>query len=141
MSDSLLLALDYLYGPAPEIEAAVRFYTEALGGQLRWRIRHGSTWVAAIRLTATGPLVLLANHLEPGQLLLIYRTESIAEVQRRLAALGWSIEGDPFEIPSGPCAVFRDPGGQRLAVYERVRPEVDQVFEGRFDDHDTVTET
>jgi predicted enzyme related to lactoylglutathione lyase len=136
----LLLSLDYLYVPAPDIEAAIRFYTEALGGELRWRIRHGATWVAAVELAETAPLVLLANHLDPGQLLFIYRAGSIAEVQHRLPARGWSIEGEPFDIPSGPCVIFRDPGGQRLAAYQRVRPEVDQVFEGRFDDHDTVTE-
>ena len=38
-----------------------------------------------------------------------------------------------FEIPQGPCLVFRDPGGQRLAVYERVRPQVEEHFEGRMD--------
>jgi predicted enzyme related to lactoylglutathione lyase len=140
VTDSLLLSLDYLYVPAPNIQAAVRFYVEALGGEPRWRIRDGSVWVAAVRLAEPGPLVLLANHLEPGQLLHIYRTGSIADLQRRLTATGYSLEGEPFDIPSGPCVIFRDPGGQRLAAYERVRPEVDEVFEGRFDEYDNVTE-
>src|SRR5437867_12871883 len=140
MDSQLLESLDYLYMPAPDFEAAVAFYTGTLGGQLRWRIRHGSTWVAAVQLSETGPLVLLANHLEPGQLLLIYRTERIVDVQRLLEERGWSIDGEPFEIPSGPCVVFRDPAGTRLAAYERLRPEVDEVFEGRFDDHQNVTE-
>ena len=126
-------SLDYLYVPAPDFEAAVRFYTIALGGILRWRIHHGDVWVAAITLTGTGPQVLLASHLEAGQTILIYRVSSVAEARRRLVDAGWSDVEEPFEIPQGPCAVFRDPGGQRLAVYERVRPFMDQQFEGRFD--------
>jgi hypothetical protein len=35
-------------------------------------------------------------------------------------------------LAQGPCLVFRDPG-QRLAIYERVRPGIDETFDGRFD--------
>ena len=126
-------SLDYIYVPAPDFEAAVRFYTGTLGGELRWRIHDGGVWVAAVRVAGTGPVVLLASHLESRQTILIYRVASIADVRRRLVADGWSDVGEPFEIPQGPCVVFRDPGGQRLAVYERVRPQVDEHFEGRLD--------
>ena len=129
----LFESLDYLYLPAPEVEAAITFYTDVLGGKLLWRIRDGRTWVAAVRLVAAGPLVLLANHLKPGHGLLIYRVRSLVEARRQLVDHGWSIEGEPFELPQGPCVVFRDPGQQRLAAYERVRPKADQHFEGRFD--------
>ncbi|MDP9225767.1 MAG: hypothetical protein M3P18_18390 [Actinomycetota bacterium] len=50
-----------------------------------------------------------------------------------LSNAGWAVEGPVFELPQGPCVIFRDPGGQRVAVYERVRPEVEATFEGRFD--------
>jgi predicted enzyme related to lactoylglutathione lyase len=126
-------SLDYLYVPAPDFESAVRFYTATLGGELRWRIRDGDVWVAAVQVAGNGPTVLLASHLEPQQTILIYRVSSIEEVSRRLAAEGWSEVEPPFEIPQGPCLVFRDPGGQRLAVYERVRPQLDDHFEGRYD--------
>ena len=133
MDSQLLESQDYLYVPAPDFEAAVTFYTGTLGGELRWRIGHGSTWVAAVRLVDAGPLVLLANHLEPGQLLLIYRTRSLAKLEHALTNAGWAVEGSVFELPPGPCVIFRDPGGQRVAAYERVRPEVEAAFEGRFD--------
>jgi hypothetical protein len=129
----LFLSLDYLYLAAPDVGAAVRFYTEALGGTLAWRVRDGGTVVAAVRLTGSGPLVLLADHLDVGAGLLIYRVRSLPELRERLARLGWTPEGEPFEIPQGPCLVFRDPGQQRLAAYERVRPNMDAHFEGRFD--------
>jgi hypothetical protein len=38
-----------------------------------------------------------------------------------------------IEIPNGPCATFRAPGGQRLAVYELTRPQADRLFVGRLD--------
>jgi hypothetical protein len=133
MTVPLFEALDYLYLPAPEIDPAIAFYTRTLGGELLWRIRDGETWVAAVRLGTAAPQVVLANHLAPGQGLLVYRVRSLAETQAALARSGWSAEGDAFELPQGPCLVFRDPGGQRLAAYERVRPQMDDRFLGRFD--------
>lgn len=126
-------SLDYIYVPAPDFEAAVRFYTVTIGGELRWRIHDGGVWVAAVRLADAGPQVLLASHLEARQTILIYRVRNLAEVRQRLVDDGWSDVDAPFEIPQGPCVVFRDPGGQRVAVYERVRPGIDEKFDGRFD--------
>lgn len=135
MTPAAFESLDYVYWSAPEIEASIAFYTKTLGGELLWRVRDGETWVAAVRLSESGPPVLLANHLERGRGLLVYRVRSLAQTRRDLAARGWSSdEGDePFELPQGPCLVLQDPGGQRLAIYERVRPNVDAHFLGRFD--------
>lgn len=126
-------SLDYIYTPAPDFDAAVRFYVDALGGELRWRIHDGGVRVAAVRLTSSGPAVLLASHLEARDTILIYRVADIASVRRALEAEGWTDVDERFEIPQGPCFVFRDPGGQRLAVYELTRPGVVESFEGRFD--------
>ena len=129
----LFESLDYLYVPMPDVEAGIRFYCLTLGGEVRWHIRQGPTSVAAIRLAGQQPLVLLASHLPPGHLIPIYRVPELARVQQALAAEGWATEGAPFELPVGPCIIFRDPGGQRLAAYERRRPQVEAAFEGRFD--------
>lgn len=126
-------SLDYLYVPAPDFEAAVAFYTAILQGELRWRIHEGGVWVAAVRMAGAGPVVLLASHLEMGQAILIYRVSHLEEVRRRLVDAGWSVSQPPFEIPQGPCLVFQDPGRLRFAIYERVRPWIDEKFEGRFD--------
>jgi predicted enzyme related to lactoylglutathione lyase len=129
----VLESLDYVYLPAPDIDASITFYTETLGGELLWRVRDGSTVVAAVRLVAPGPPLLLANHLEPGHGLLIYRVKDLDETRRTLAERGWSTAGEPFEIPQGPCVVFSDPAGQRLAAYQHVRPFMSTHFDGRFD--------
>ena len=126
-------SLDYLYLPAPDIEASITFYTATLGGELVWKVRDGSTWVAAVRLAAAGPSILLANHLQAGHGLLIYRVKNLAAARRTLIDRGWSAEGELFEIPQGPCLVLHDPGGQRLALYQLVRPFMTTHFDGRFD--------
>jgi len=129
----VLESLDYLYLPAPDIDASISFYTEVLGGVLLWRVRDGSTWVAAVRLGESAPTLLLANHLERGSGLLVYRVKDLDAAQRALTERGWSIDGERFEIPQGPCVVFRDPGGQRFAAYQLSRPFMNTHFEGRFD--------
>jgi hypothetical protein len=126
-------SLDYIYVPAVEFEEAERFYTGALGGELRWRIRDGGVTVAAVRLSADGPLVLLASHLAAHTTILIYRVASLESARQQLLDAGWTDRDEPFEILQGPCLVFRDPAGQQLAVYERIRPGVERSFEGRFD--------
>ncbi len=130
----MLLSLDYVYLPAPDIDSAVKYYAEALGGELLWRIRDGETLVAAVKMGDAMPQVVLANHLAAGEGLLIWRVESVAATKEALASRGWTAETPPFELPQGPCVVFRDPGGQRLAAYERTRPEADVKFRGRFDE-------
>jgi catechol 2,3-dioxygenase-like lactoylglutathione lyase family enzyme len=127
------MSLDYLYFSAPDIDQAIRFYTQGLGGTLAWRVRHDGSTVAAVRLAGGNPLLLLADHLPTGAGLVVYRVLSLSEVRDRLSREGWRTEREPFELPQGPCIVFRDPGQQRLAAYERVRPQADRAFEGRFD--------
>jgi catechol 2,3-dioxygenase-like lactoylglutathione lyase family enzyme len=129
----MFLSLDYLYVPAKDIEASVRYYTEQLGGELVWKIHAFETWVAAIRLSGTGPMVLLAEHLRGDTPILIYRVERLESTITELRARNWIHESGPFEIPNGPCCTFRDPTGVRLAIYENQRPEVASEFAGRID--------
>jgi hypothetical protein len=49
-----------------------------------------------------------------------------------LATRGLRLEAQ-VELPLGPCATFRTPGGQRLGLYELTRPGVDAHFAGRAD--------
>jgi hypothetical protein len=126
-------SLDFLYVPASDIEASVRYYVEILGGSLRWKIHAMGAWVACVQLSREGPPVLLADHKERTGPQLIYRVASFEESVAALRAKGWTPEGEPFEIPSGPCCSFRDPNGNQLAIYENRRPGVPRSFEGRID--------
>lgn len=129
----MFLSLDYLYVPARDINAAITYYTEILGGELLWKIHEFNAWVACVRLSKSQPLLLLADHLEGNSPILIYQVENLKKSIAALQARGWVAESGPFEIPNGPCFRFHDPMGTRLAIYENQRAGVDQKFAGRFD--------
>ena len=114
-------------------EAAVSFYVDVLGARLRWKIHAFNAWVACVQLSREGPPVLLADHKEPTGPQLVYRVTSLRNVMAELRKRGWKPEGEPFEIPSGPCCSFRDPAGNQLAIYECIRPQVVAGFDGRID--------
>jgi hypothetical protein len=124
--------LDFLYMPTRDVAADERYFEEVLGGRVLFAIEGMGARVAAIELTTTPPLVLLADHLIGDAPVLVYR---VADLPAELAVLegrGWTPEAT-FEIPHGPCCSFRAPGGQRLALYQLTRPEVAAHFAGRRD--------
>lgn len=128
----MFLNLDFLYVPSKNPDREIAYYTEVLGGTHLFRVKAMDTEVSAVRLSAEGPLVLLAEHLEGEQPILIYRVEKLREAMRELKKRGWQ-QGETLEIPHGPVCVFTAEGGQRLAIYELTRPNATEFFLGRFD--------
>jgi hypothetical protein len=124
-------SLDFIYTPSSDASADVEHFTRILGGRLVFAIESNGTRVAAVELT-TGPLVVLADHIEGERPILVYRVRDLAATLSALEARGWERERT-FEIPHGPCCSFRTPGGQRCAIYELTRPEVAEHFSGRVD--------
>jgi predicted enzyme related to lactoylglutathione lyase len=129
---NLFKSLDFLYVPAPDIQASVNYYTKVLDGELLWKIHDFGVWVACIGISNTGPYILLADHIKSHDPILIYRVENIDNVADRLHSRGWTHE-KALEIPPGPCYVFRDPADNAIAIYENRRPEVMDKFRGRID--------
>ena len=125
-------ALDYLYTPSRDVAADARYFTDVLGCRLVFAIEAMGTRVAMIELTTQPPRIVLADHLEGEQPILVYRVASLTEAAAELEAKGWQPDRS-LEIPQGPCRAFRTPGGQRLALYELSRPGVVASFEGRRD--------
>jgi len=128
----MFLSLDFLYVPSRHPDREIAYYTETLGGTLLFRVMSMGTEVSAVKLSEEGPLVLLAEHLKGGGPILVYRVAKFREAIRRLEHRGWK-RGEMLEIPHGPCCVFTAEGGQRLAIYELIRPEANTHFLGRFD--------
>lgn len=140
-------SLDFLYVPAPDIEASIKYYTEVLDGELFWKIHAYGVWVACIAFsntaiaTATGmqhgiapPYILLADHIPKNDVMLIYQVENLDNAINHLKSKGWKEEeGNIIEIPPGPCSTLRDPAGNALVIYENKRPYVMQEFKGRID--------
>lgn len=117
-------SLDFLYLASRDPGAAADAYVRA-GAELLWDIRDDEMRVAAVRWGGRdrAPLLLFANHLEAGDWIAIYRAPGgLTDAVAGMRAGGWEPEGDPFELPPGPCALFRDPDGRRIGVYEESRP-------------------
>jgi hypothetical protein len=124
--------LDFVYMPSRDVAADTRYFTDTLGGQLIFAVEAMETRVAMIALTDEPPRILLADHVKGDRPILVYRVADLAAALDALEARGWK-RGRSIEIPQGPLCSFRAPGGQRIAVYELARPDVDQHFAGRRD--------
>jgi hypothetical protein len=127
-----LQSLDFVYMPSRDVAADMAYFTDVLGGRLVFAVEGMGTRVAMVELTEAPPRILLAGHLEGDQPVLVYRVDDLKSAMRELAARGWQRE-PTFEIPHGPVCSFRAIGGHRMAIYQLVRPEVGEHFEGRRD--------
>jgi len=129
-------SLDFLYVPAPNIGESIIYYTKVLGDELLWKIHAYGVWVACIKLSnKQEPYILLADHIEKKDMILIYRVNSLDNTYSDLKSRG-GIEEKRLEIPIGPCCTFRDPAGNHIAIYENKRPNVMDEFKGRFDNNE-----
>ena len=124
--------LDYVYMPSRDVAADVTYFTDVLGARLVFAIAGMGTRVAMVELTDAPPRLLLAGHLGGDVPVLLYRVADLEAAEADLRARGWT-DGHSLEIPQGPVRSFAAPGGQRIGIYERTRPQVEASFEGRRD--------
>src|SRR2546421_6603619 len=124
--------LDFIYLPSRDVAADVDHFTRGLGAELVFAIEAFGTRVAMVRLAPDPPPLLFAGHLPGDQPVLVYRVgdldQTVAELRDRHVGLGAE-----FEIPHGRGAEVTNPGPQRVAVYERTRPEAEKRLAGRRD--------
>jgi catechol 2,3-dioxygenase-like lactoylglutathione lyase family enzyme len=125
-------ALDVLYVPSRDVAADLSFYRDVLGGRVIFAVEAMNTRVAEVAVTSQGPRVVLADHLAGDAPILLHRVSDLDETLAELDTRGLQLERR-VELPLGPGATFRSPGGQRLGVYQLTRPEVDQHLAGRAD--------
>jgi catechol 2,3-dioxygenase-like lactoylglutathione lyase family enzyme len=125
-------SLDLLYVPSSNVEADRDFYRDVLGAEVVFAIEAMGTRVAEVSVSSQGPRLVLAGHLAGEAPVLLHRVSDLEETLAQMADRGLRPERR-VELPLGPCATFRSPGGQRLAFYELTRPEVDEHFAGRAD--------
>jgi predicted enzyme related to lactoylglutathione lyase len=111
-AEPLIRAVDAIQVPVPDLGAALAFYRDALGHQLRWRT---DTEAGLAMPDAATELVLTTERpgVEPNLLV-----ESADEAAQRIDDLGGSIEVAPFDIPVGRVAVVRDPFGNPLVLID-----------------------
>src|SRR6185369_6569188 len=120
--------LDYLYTPSTDVAADARYLVDVLGGELGFAIDDGGTRVAMVTLGGP-PAILLTDHLDGERSVHVYAVRDLAGTTAALSAQGWSADRS-IELPPGPAATFRAPGGMRIAIYEASRPFVVESFRG-----------
>lgn len=124
--------LDFLYLPSRDVAGDVIHFTERLGAELEFAIEAFGTRVAMVRFNPDPPALLLAGHLEGDQPVLVYSVPDLEQAIQELQT-GEVAVAARFEIPYGPGAELTIPGPQRIAIYERTRPEVGERLAGRRD--------
>jgi hypothetical protein len=124
--------LEFIYLPSTDVASELERYVEELGAEVVWAIERFGTRVAQLRLTEDGPRLLLAQHLHGEQPVLIYRVPDLAAAEATLTARGATV-GERFGFPDGEAVEIDLPGPQRIAVFERTRPERAASIVGRRD--------
>ncbi len=128
---SVFGSLDYLYMPSRDVAADMRYFTDALGGECLFAIDDGGTRVAMVALGAAPPHILLTDHLDTEEPILIYAVDDLTA--RRDELRGKGVVGRSLELPVGPAFSFTAPGLQRVAIYQPTRVAVARSFIGRHD--------
>lgn len=113
----------YLYLGVDDVGAAVAFYEQALGAEFRWRFRRFGTDVAAVRVSATGPQVLLAEHRPNASCLPIWTVTDLDALVAHLTTVGFAERGVTAGTPDGSVHVLRDPDGNELGFLQQDRPD------------------
>jgi hypothetical protein len=124
--------LDFVYLPSDDVAADIERYTGELGAELVFAIERFETRVAMVRLAPEGPALLLAEHLEGEQPILIFLVDDLDAATEELRSRGAGI-GGAFEMPYGHGVKLELPGPQRLAIYQLTRPERGASIAGRRD--------
>lgn len=124
--------LEFVYLPSVDVASELARYEADLGAEVVFAIERFGTRVAMLRLTEGAPKLLLAQHLHGEQPVLVYRVADLGAAEIELRDRGAAV-GERFEFPDGEAAEIELPGPQRIAVYERTRPERAASIVGRRD--------
>lgn len=124
-------SLDFVYCPSRDAAADLAHWTERVGAEVVFAIERFGTRVAMVEVGG-GPGVLLAEHLEGDQPVLVYRVDDLAATVADLTGRGVTV-GPEFEFPFGEGVELDSPGPQRVAVYARTREARGASLRGRRD--------
>jgi hypothetical protein len=113
----------YLYVGVDDVLAAVDFYERALGAEFLWHFRRFETEVAAVRVSAEGPKVLLAEHRPVPSCIPIWTVPDLEALVAHLAAAGFAARGVSDGTPDGPVHVLQDLDGNELGFLQQDVPD------------------
>lgn len=125
-------SLDYIYMPSRDVAADMEWFAKTLGAKVVFAIDGMGAKVAMLKMGRSKPPLLLADHFEGDAPILVYRVDDVGEARAELRKRGWK-KGRMLELPMGTALSFTAPGGQRVAMFELSRPDVEKHFRGRRD--------
>ncbi len=110
--------------PVSDQERAKDFYLSTLGFELRREapFDDGMRWIEVAPVGSTTSLTLVTwfESMPPGSLQgLVVATDDIRATHEELLSRGVPFDFPPTEMPGGTQAVFRDPDGNGLVLWER----------------------
>ena len=114
------MKLRFIYVASKNVRHEVEFQVKSLGARLNWWFDRFGAQVASLSV-GPGPQLLVASHLEDGQVIWIYEVENLERAKAEFQTLGAKNQGD-LEIPNGPCARFDSGNGRQIALFEDLRP-------------------
>ena len=112
MAEPLIRKVDCVRIPVDDLDAALEFYSEKLGHELKWRSEDGAG-LAMPDGDSELVLHLRLEHLEPDLLV-----ESVDEGVKRFVDAGGRLVAGPFEIAVGRAAVVMDAFGNALSLLD-----------------------
>jgi hypothetical protein len=115
------MELRYLYIASSNVRKDVEFHVKVLGAKLKWWFDKFDAQVASLSY-GSGPELLLADHLEEGEVIYLYAVKDMKSALKELRAGGAKFEGKPFGIPNGPCMKGLSPAGLSIGIFVDERP-------------------
>ena len=112
----LLLYVDAVTVPVPDLDAGMAFYCNILGHQLIWR--NDAIGSAALSTPGSATEIVLTTQLNYEPDWKVASADAVAEVFR---ARGGRVVMEPQDIPIGRVAVVEDPFGNRLVVLDSTK--------------------
>ncbi len=118
--DGLLLYVDAVTVPVPDLDSGIAFYGDVLGHELIWR--NEATGQAGLRTPRSDTEVVLTvrQGYEPD-----WKVASADAAAAVFAANGGQVLAGPMDIPIGRLAVVADPFGNRLVLLDSTKGTYD----------------
>ena len=115
--------LRFLYVGSSDVGKDLEYYTTILEAKKVWDFTSMGTRVAGVQV-CSGPLLLLAGHRPAPSVLPVFEVGNLKAAVKDFKSRGWQPDGEEFEIPNGPCFLFKDPSGNQMALFQDVRPRL-----------------
>ena len=118
MKSPIFTNVDCISMHVDDLEAGIRFYSEALGLKLLWRAGDS----CGLGLPEDITEVILTTNRNP---MVDFKVDSVAEALQRFVNMGGTCEYGPFDIDIGKCAVVCDRWGNRYCILDMSKDTYD----------------